>query len=184
MPVFSAIAASLAALGTAGAAGGAAAGATAATSLAGAVGAVGTVAGLAGTALQYTGQQKAASAQQEAERLRQAQMNSEAIRQRRQALRASIVARGQAVSNASGQGAQDGSGLSGGLAQIQNTAGSNLQATNNGTQLGTGIFQANSQAAQGQTTSALGSGVSSLGGALVKNQEAIGRVGANIFARI
>lgn len=176
MPVFTAIAASLASLGAA--AGGAA---STAGGLGAIAGGIGTAAGLAGTALQFSGQQKAASAAEQAERLRQSQMNMEAIRQRRAAVRQSIVARGAAVSNATNQGAGDGSGLQGGIAQIGGQKGNNLTGIDNGVQLGNGMFQANAAQAAGQTQSSFGSGISSLGGALVKNQEAIGRVGANMF---
>lgn len=179
MPVFTAIAASLASLGAAAGAGAGAA--SAATGLGGLVGAAGTVAGLAGTALQYTGQKKAAAAAQEAERLRQAQSNVDAIRQRRQVVRQAIVARGDAISNANGQGAGLGSGLAGGLAQIGGQEGQNLTAIDNSQSISGKYFAANAAQSAGQSQAATGSGISSLGGALVKNQDAIGRLGAYTF---
>lgn len=178
MPVFTAIAASLASLG---AAAGTAGAATAATGLGAAVGAAGTIAGLAGTALQYSGQKKAASAAAEAERLRQAQANVDAIRQRRQVVRQAIVARGDAISNAAGQGAGLGSGVAGGLAQIGGQEGQNLTAIDNAQSIGNKTFAANAAQSQGQSLAATGQGLSSLGGALVKNQDAIGRLGAYTF---
>lgn len=179
MPVFTAIAASLASLGAA--AGGAAAAGTAATSIGGLVGAAGTIAGVAGSVMQYSGQKKAAAAAQEAERLRQAQSNVDAIRQRRQVVRQAIIARGDAISNATGQGAGQGSGLAGGLAQIGGQEGQNLSAINSAQSIGTKMFAANAAQSAGQSQAATGQGISSLGGALVKNQDAIGRLGAYTF---
>lgn len=180
MAIFSGLTALLgggaAASGTAAAAGGAA------TGLSGLAGAVGTIGGLAGTALQMSGANKAAAAQQTAEDMRKAQMDLEATRSRRQIMRQALVARSEALSNATAQGAAQGSGLAGGLAQIQNEAGTSTLAVNQNQDTGNQMFGVNRRIAQAQTQQSTGSGISSLGGALVKNQQEIGRLGAYLFS--
>jgi hypothetical protein len=123
----------------------------------------------------------AASAQKRQEQLREAQMNMDAMRERRQAVRQSMVARANAVSAASSQGAIDSSGLAGGQAQIAGQTGNNLVGINASQAIGTQMFGANAAEASAQSRSALGGGISSLGGALVKNQDAIGKLGAYAF---
>lgn len=178
MAIFSAITSALGSLGTVAAGGGAAGAAGAATGIGGLAGLAGTAATLAGTALQYSGQKDAQEASKRAEQIRQAQMNVEAARQRRQIVRQAIIARSEALSSATSQGAAQGSGLAGGLGQIQGQSGGSAVATTQNQQLGNQIFGANQAIARGESRSALGSGISSLGGALVKNQDAIGRLGA------
>lgn len=193
MPAFSALAALGTALGVGGASGGAAGAATAgasagaagaaaggATSLSGIAGLAGTAATIAGTGLQVAGQMKAQEAAEKAETLRNAQMNLEATRQRRQIIRQSLIARGQAVNSATAQGAAEGSGLAGGVSQIASQTGSNLAGVNASQGLGQAMFGANQQLSQAQTMSSFGSGLSSLGGALFQNQQQIGRLGTYI----
>lgn len=189
MAVFSSIAAALSGLTATGAAGaGAAAGATgaaavgagtagAATAGAGLAGSLGTIGTLAGTGLQVVGAMKASSAQDRMEKLRKAQMELEANRQRRQIIRQAVVARSEALSNATAQGAQAGSGLQGGFAQIGGESGTAVTAVEQNRQLGRPMFDANRALSRAQTIQTVGSGVSSLAGALVKNQNEIGRVG-------
>lgn len=133
--------------------------------------------GLAGTAVQYAGQKKAQAGAERAEKIRQAQMTIEGTRERRSIVRQAVAARAAALSNATSQGAQDSSGLSGGLAGITAQAGQAATASNQNEGLGTGMFAANRQISQGQSQASTGSGISSLGGALVQNASTIGRVG-------
>jgi hypothetical protein len=128
--------------------------------------------------MQYSGQKEAAAGAQRAEKLREAQSEMEGNRQRRQIVRQAVLARSEALTNATGQGASEGSGLAGGYGQIQGQSGGALAGSAQNQQLGQQMFAANRQIAAGQTTASTGGGVSSLGGALVKNQEAIGRLGA------
>jgi len=144
--------------------------------VAGTIGAIGTVAGIAGTALQYAGSKKAQKGAERAEKLRESQMALEGTRSRRQILRQALVARSDALSSATAQGAAQGSGLQGGLAQISGQTNTNLTGVNQSQQLGGEMFAANRTISSGQSMQATGSGISSLGGALVKNQETIGRV--------
>lgn len=137
--------------------------------------------GAAGTVAQVAGQRKSSAAAERAERLRETQMNIENARQQRQIARQVTVARAQAVSNAAMQGAQESSGLAGGYGQIQGQAGSASVASNQNTQIGAGIFSANAQMSQGNTLASIGSGISSLGGALVNNSQTLGRIGNYAF---
>lgn len=141
------------------------------------IGLVGLGLGAVGTAVQVVGQNKAAKAQQKAETLRENQMNLEAARTRRQQVREMLAARGAALTAGANQGTGEGSGIAGGLAQVQQTAGAATVATNQNQNIGAGIFSANRAYASAQTMSSFGSGISSLGGALVKNQTTIGKLG-------
>lgn len=149
----------------------------AAFTLAGIAGAIGAAATAAGTVMSFAGQNKADKASKRAEKLRENQMNIESQRSRRQIIRQALVARSDALSNATAQGAAQGSGLAGGIAQIGGDAGRNITDVNQNQALGTSMFAANRQIAAGQTMASTGNGISSLGGTLIKNQDAIGRLG-------
>lgn len=141
------------------------------------IAAAGIAAGAVGTGLQVVGQRKAQKGAERAERLREAQMNLETNRSNRQILRQTLAARATAISNASAQGAMEGSGLQGGLSQIQSQGTSATLASNQNREIGAGMFGANRQISQGNSLSATGSGLSSLGNGLVNNSETIGRIG-------
>lgn len=179
MAIFSAIASALG-LGGAAATGAGAGAAGAATGISGAAGAIGTAATVAGIGLQYAGQVEAQKGADRAEKLREAQANIEETRARRNIVRQSIAARSEALTNATSQGAAQGSGLAGGFGQIQGETGGAATANAQNGQIGGQMFAANRQISRGQTLAATGSGVSSLGGALVKNQNEIGRLGAYV----
>lgn len=138
---------------------------------------IGLAVGVAGTAVQVIGANQQAAAAKRAEDLRERQMNLEAQRQRRQAIRNALRARSIALTSATSQNAEGGSGLQGGFAQIGQQLGSNLQGINQSTEIGAGIFQANRDSAGASSLVSFGSGLSSLGGALVQNSETLGRVG-------
>ncbi len=142
---------------------------------------VGLALGAAGTAVQYAGQKKAQAGAARAERIREAQSTIENTRQQRSIVRQALQARAAATSNAATQGAALGSGLQGGLAQIQGTAGSASVASNQNQGLALNMFDANRTISAGQSQASLGSGLSSLGGGLVQNSETIGRVGNYAF---
>lgn len=132
---------------------------------------------VAGTALQIKGNAIQAKASQAAEEDRKRQMNLEAERARRQSIREAIVARSLAVSNATSQGAQDSSGLAGGLAQVTGTEGRNIQGINQNQEIGSDIFDQNKLIAQGQGISSLGSSLSGFGSQINQFQGPISRVG-------
>ena len=115
-----------------------------------------------GTGVQIKGQIDQAKASKKAEGLRQRQANLEASRARRSAIRESIIARSQALSNATGSGASFGSGIKGAVGGIQTQTANNLLGINQGQQIGNGIFQANRDIASGQQLSSIGQGIQSL----------------------
>lgn len=139
--------------------------------------AIGAAASVAGTVMSVVGASKQAKAQKKAEELREKQMNLDADRQKRQAIREGIVARSRALTTATNQGAAEGSGLQGGYAQITGEQGRNVRTIEQSRDIGAGIFSANRDAAKGGTLASFGSGLSSLGGMLMNNSGTIGRVG-------
>lgn len=127
---------------------------------------------------------KQMAAQRRAEEARRQQMNLDATRRRREMLRQAQVARAQAVSTASNQGASEGSGLAGALGQIEGQTGSNILGLNQNQELGNRIFDANAlastyaqQAASANAFGAVGSQLQSLGGSLIKNEGLINKFG-------
>lgn len=96
--------------------------------------------------------------------------------------------RAQATNAAVNQGAQFGSGLQGGLAQVDDQSLFNAQGINQNLEIGQNIFGINNdisskkmQLAQIGADQATATGVSSLGGALVKDGPVIGQLGSNAY---
>lgn len=145
------------------------------------IGAVGAAATAVGVGTQVVGAVQAARGEKKAEALREAQMNLESRRERRNIVRQAALARASAVTSAQSQGAQDGSGLQGGLSQITSQAGNATVATNQNNQLGSAMFGANRMISSGNTMASIGGGISSLGGSLVQNSEMLGRLGNYAF---
>lgn len=127
-------------------------------------------ASIIGGIFSFMGQQQQAKAMAKAEKAREQQMNLDAMRKKRAALRESLLARQVALANATNQGAGSGSGLPGGYGQIQNIAGQNIQGIGQDQQLGSQIFAANRQYAAGGTLAGFGSMFGDMAGA-------IGRIG-------
>ena len=138
--------------------------------VAGAFSLIGTVAGVAGSYMQYKASKKA-------EKARRQQAKLEAMRARREQIRRSQVAVAQSTAAAYNQGAGQSSALQGGIAQIKNEAGRNIVAINQDENLAKRISRANDQASKGAFVSALGQGISSLGGAVSGSSETITRLG-------
>jgi hypothetical protein len=146
-----------------------------------------------------------------AEALRARQMELDAMRTRREIVRSAVTARSLAIANAFQSGAENSSGLFGGLAQI--TAEGNRQglAVNQNLEIGRGIFASNlamsnliSQANKlntkeniqrtklGQMTNNAqtkiaaagvndGSSYATLGTSLINNSETISKLGMSLF---
>lgn len=131
----------------------------------------------AGTGIQYSASRDASKAQRRAERARERQMMLENQRAQRRAIRAMQMARAQATATATSQGAGEGSGLQGAYAGIFSQGEGSLLATRQNTILGQNIFSANRAAASAQSTAALGSGLTSLGNAVMRNAGTINQVG-------
>ena len=111
------------------------------------------------------GSMKQAKASAKAEKLRERMMSLEAIRKRREIVREGVVARAQATSNAVAQGAGEGSGLQGGIAQITGRQNRNIVTSTQDEEIGHKVFKANRQYAKAGGMIALGQGISSLGSA-------------------
>lgn len=171
--LFSALAA-----GGAAAAGTAAASATAVGAAGSAIGTAGTLLSAVGTGVGMVGQFMQSSAGKKAEKLRERQMNLESAREKRQIVRQAILARSEALASATAQGAQYGSGLQGGQAQITNNAAQGILGVNQNTEIGAGIFKANRDMATAGMVSSIGSGMQGLGSNLVNNMDLYGRLGA------
>lgn len=114
---------------------------------------------------------------------RQQQMVLQSNRQQLQTIRQSQIARSMALTSATNQGAQFGTGLQGGLGQIQGDTDTNLLNNNQNLQIGQNIFGIDSQISQKRMQlAALGGnmasaqGYSALGGGIMKGAGAIGQL--------
>lgn len=119
--------------------------------------------GLIGGVIQAVGAMKQAKASKKAEEARERQMQLEQMRKRREIVREGVVARATATSNASAQGASEGSGLQGGLAQVTQQQNRNLLASRQDEALGSEVFRQSRKFAKAGGMIAFGSGLSSLG---------------------
>lgn len=143
-----------------------------------AIGLIGVAASIGGTVMGVMGQKKAIAAQKRAEELRKKQMELDSARQRREIARRATVARAQAVSDATAQGAGQSSALQGGIAQVTGDRNRGTLAVNQNTDIGRSIFDANMQRFKGESMMATGQGISAFGGMIGQNQEMFGRVGS------
>lgn len=134
-----------------------------------AVAVAGLAVGAAGAYVNYRGTQQVTRGQQQAENIRQRQVSLDALRRRRQTIRQALSARSLAISTAGSQGALYGSGLSGGLGQITGQETNQVRDLNQNEDLGNQMFAANRTVTQGNNTSQLGSGLTSLGNAAIRN---------------
>lgn len=142
------------------------------------IGAIGLGLGAIGTVTTMKGQQQQAQAANKAEALRKKQMTLDVARQRREIVRQQVMARSQALANATSQGAAQGTGLQGGYGQISSNSGNNMNYNRQSADIGYGMFNANMQATNAGTMASFGSGISNLGGTLMNNAQTIGRVGS------
>lgn len=113
--------------------------------------------------------------------LKQKQMEMDARRQKLEAIRTAQRTAATAEARATNQGAQFGSGLQGGLAQITDQSLFNIGGVNNAVEIGRGINTFNQkitqdkiQMAQLGGEQATNQGIASLGGALLKAGPTIG----------
>lgn len=140
------------------------------------IGVVGLGISAAGTVAGVSGQMQQARASKKAEALRQRQMNLDAQRQKRDLIRRAAVATATTEAAATAQGASGGSALQGALGQIGGSTGRAVTAVNQNQEIGNGIFEANKDYAAGGGLASLGSGISTLGGALVSNAGVFGKI--------
>jgi hypothetical protein len=141
--------------------------------------AIGVGASVAGTVAGVVGQARASRAAKRAEELRERQMNLEAARQRRAEFRNVIKSRASIISNATQAGAEQGSGLPGGVGSTTAQGLSNVQAINQNQQIGQGIFAANRDSFSGRSLASFGAGLVSLGGMAISNAPAFSRFRRN-----
>lgn len=119
---------------------------------------------------------------------KQTQMQLSARRQDLEIFRQTQRARAQSEAVATNQGAQFGSGLQGGLGQVQSQGMFNAAGINQNLEIGQNIFAANNQisglraqSAQVSSDQAFDQGIASLGGSVVRAGPIIGAFGRNIY---
>lgn len=133
-------------------------------------------------------QQKAANAQsiaaqQQAEAIRQKAMEVDANRRRRQLVREGIIARSQALATTTSAGANQSSGLFGAIGQISGRTAWGVSGINASESTGSQLFAANQDLLRAklsmgnaQSLGQVGSGLTSLGGAMVNSYGAMDRI--------
>ena len=146
------------------------------------IGVAGLALGAAGAYTSYKGQEAQAKASRRSEMLRKQQMHLEASRKRREAIRKMIIQQGLISNNTANAGAGQGSsGNLGGIAAVGTNTAFNASNTSMSENIGGGIFDANADYASAGATVALGTGMGNLGGQLVQNSAAGGRVVESLF---
>lgn len=122
---------------------------------------------------------------------KQAAMELNGQRTQLENIRNNQRARAMAENSAVNQGAQFGSGLQGGLAQINDQSMFNMQGVNDALQTGRTINQFNKNISSDKQqmavlggTMATDQGISSLGGAIMKAGPMVGQMGTSAFGQI
>lgn len=152
---------------------------------------IGIGAAAGGSYLSYKGsreqakyQSKALQQQAQEEQVRRKQMELDSRRRRREVIRQAQLARATALTSATAQGAGQGSGLQGGYGQISGRTGVNSLGISQNEAFGSQIFDLNagasnfySQAARAGSTSAMGAGLTSLGGLVLNNMGPLSSLG-------
>lgn len=134
-----------------------------------------------GTATSLGGNLMSAQASREAERLREAQMRINAMRERRQTIRSAMQARAAANVAGVSQGASEGSGVAGGFSQVSSDMSQRVGDTNTNEAIGSAMFRANDVASQGRMISEIGKGMNQFSKDLYQSGPAIGRLFGNTF---
>lgn len=156
---------------------------------------IGSAVSAGGAYMNYQGQRKQAAAQEQAialqqqiEEQRQKQLNLDATRRKREIIRQSIAARAQALATVAAQNAQSGTALPSAYAGISGRSNVNLLGVEQNQEIGNSMFGLNRgllgayrEGAAGQSMSATGQGLTSLGGMILSNATTIGRVGGTAF---
>ncbi len=135
--------------------------------------------------------QDIAKQEQQINQVKQTQMNMEAQRMQLENIRNGQRARAMGVNAAVNQGAQFGSGLAGGTAQVQDQTYFNMQGVNNAKAYSTQITgyndlisQDKSQLASLGGTMATDQGIASLGGSVMKSAPMLGQMGQGLSSGI
>lgn len=157
------------------------------------VGAVGLGLSVFGAIEKYQGAQKQTAAQiqevkdeQQQDKVRQQAMEVQARRQQMEAFRNQQRARALALNNATSEGAQFGSGLQGGYGQISGQTNTNLLGISQNLQSGNQMFALNQDISNQKIAYAqaggqinTGSGLSTLGGAMLSSMGTLKTLGVN-----
>lgn len=114
------------------------------------------VAAVIGTVLSVVGTVKSAKAQKKASRAREQQQRVATRKSRRQAIRASVIARSKALATAQGAGTINSSGVSGGVQSVGSRLGSELGFSTQMSNLSRDISRLDQRAATGQTLAGIG----------------------------
>lgn len=125
---------------------------------------------------------KAAKADEKAEGARQQAMNLDAQRRKRAVVREMQMQQSLALSNATVQGAAQGSGVQGAMAGAQAQGMTNITGITQQQALGNQVFAANRQSTRARSSAATWEGVGTLGGAMVRNAGTINSIGQWAFA--
>ncbi len=144
------------------------------------IAAIGLAIGAAGTAMSVKSQMDQAKAQNKAEAARKKAADLDALRRKRAAIRDMQQQRAVALSNATAQGASEGSGLQGAMAGVTGQGVTNIVGIEQQQQLGSQIFSANRQATKAASFGATGEGLQSLGGQLIGNAGTISSIGTSV----
>lgn len=152
---------------------------------------IGVGAQIAGAQHAADAQKQEIAAQQQSESIRQQGMQLDAQRKRREQVRQGMLAQSQALTAGANSGAQYSSGVAGAIAGAGEQAQYNILGTNEAQNIGNQLFQSNrnifaakSKEADAASLSATGSGLSSLGGALLSNIGNINRVGGAFSGKV
>lgn len=139
--------------------------------------AVGAATSIYGAIAGNSAQSEAIAAQQHAEQIRQQAAAADAERRRRQAIRQGIIARSQALTKETAQGANESSAVGGAGGQINQETGWRVAGINQAQHFGTELYGANQELlaarqdqANASSISDIGKGISSLGNALIVQQ--------------
>jgi hypothetical protein len=122
-----------------------------------------------------------AEAGEDAEKARQRAANLDAQRRKRAVIREAAMQRSVALSNATVQGAEAGSGLQGAYGSVAGQSNNNISGITQQQELGNQVFAANARAQRASSQSATWDGIGSLGGALTKNAGMISNIGSYLF---
>ena len=148
-----------------------------------ALSATGTVTSMIGASEQGDAQQQMLTIQAQEQKQRQNLFEIEQQRKRVEDLRNAQQATSVGRARAANQGAQFGSGLLGGMAQVQGESNYNILGINQNTQIGENMFsldqqltQAKIASAQASTLQSMGGSLSSLGGSMINSMGNIGKL--------
>ena len=131
-----------------------------------------------GSVLGFVGGFMQANAAKKAEKARKRQMQLEASRRRRDAIRQGMIQRAQVVAAGAATGVSPSdSSVQVGAASATSQAGRGVLAANQDERLGLKVSRANQQFQRGGMIAGIGEGLSSLGGAVTRAGPTLARIG-------